>query len=93
MFSTQDTYVTQDICEVPTTYIQYPKNMFSTNVSLGIEPGYIVFPTQKIIVYSFIWRTAMVWKIREISSSVPNLSVMTARKCRVDRPFPDHMIR
>jgi hypothetical protein len=28
-------------------------------VSPGIEHGYIVFPSQKIIVYSFVWRTAI----------------------------------
>jgi hypothetical protein len=63
------------------------------SVSPGIEPGYILFPSQKIILYSFIWRTAIVWKIREISSNALGLSVMTPRKCRVDRPFPGHVIR
>jgi hypothetical protein len=43
--------------------------------------------------YSFIWHTAIVQKIREISSSVPVLSVMTPRECHVDRLFPDHVIR
>jgi hypothetical protein len=43
----------------------------------------------QIIMYSlFIGRTATVWKIRNISSSAPGLSVMTLRECRVDCPFP-----
>jgi hypothetical protein len=30
---------------------------------------------------------------KEISSSVPGLSVMTPRECRVDCPFPSHVTR
>jgi hypothetical protein len=47
----------------------------------------------KIIMYSFIWRTAMVYKIKEISSSAPGLSMMTPHECHIDRPFAGHMIR
>jgi hypothetical protein len=57
-------------------------------VSPGIEPGYIVFPSHKNNVQFIIGRTATVWKIEKISSSVPGLGVMTHRECRVDRPFP-----
>ncbi len=53
----------------------------------------IRLPQSKIIMYSFIWRTAIVYKIKEISSSVLGLSAMTPRECRVDRPFPDHVTR
>ncbi len=59
----------------------------------GIKPGYIVFPSQKIIMYSFIWRAAIVYKIKEISSSALGISMMTPRECRVDRLFPGHVIR
>ncbi len=50
-------------------------------------------PQSKIIMYSFIWRTAVVLKIKEISSSVPGLSVMIPHECYVDRLFPGHVIR
>jgi hypothetical protein len=32
-------------------------------------------------------------KIKEISSSVPGQNVMTLCECRVDRLFPDHILR
>jgi hypothetical protein len=35
----------------------------------GIEPGYIVLPSQKIIMYSSVWHAGIVYKIKEISSS------------------------
>ncbi len=50
-------------------------------------------PQSKILMYSVSWHTAIVYKIREISSSAPGLSVMTPCECRVDRPFPDQVIR
>jgi hypothetical protein len=50
-------------------------------------------PQSKIIMYSFIRRTVIVYKIKEISSSALGLSVMTPFKCRVGRLFPEHMTR
>jgi hypothetical protein len=50
-------------------------------------------PQSKIIMYSFIWCTATVYKIKEISSSAPGLSAMTPCKCHADRLFPDHVTR
>jgi hypothetical protein len=43
-------------------------------------------PVTKIM-YKFIG-VVLLKKIKEISSSAPGLSVMTFRKCRVDRPLP-----
>jgi hypothetical protein len=46
----------------------------SLSVSPGIEPGYISFPSQNIM-YIFVWHAVIIDKIKEISSSVPGLSV------------------
>jgi hypothetical protein len=69
---------------------------------LRVEPWYILStciagnqswlysssPIRKIILYSK-WAYCWCMKKEEISSSVPGLSEMTLRECRVDRPFPD----
>jgi hypothetical protein len=50
----------------------------------GNRPWVYCLPQSKIIMYSFIWGTALVYKIKEISSSALGLSMMTPRKCRID---------
>jgi hypothetical protein len=47
-------------------------------------------PQSKIIMYSLIWCTATVYKIKEISSSALELTTMTPCKCHADRLVPDH---
>jgi hypothetical protein len=42
--------------------------------------------------HSFIWHAAIVYKIKEISSSVLGLSVMTPCECHIDRLLPGHVI-
>ncbi len=62
----------------------------SRSVSLGIEPAYIRLPQSKIIVYGII---GVLISCEKIYSSALGPSVMTLRECRVDCPFPDHVIR
>ncbi len=63
------------------------------SVPPGIDPGYTHLPQSKIIMYSFMSVLLSSEKKLKISSSAPGLSKMTLRKCRIDRPFPDHVIR
>jgi hypothetical protein len=64
----------------------YAVYRWESNLAISYSPV-------KIIMYSFIRRTAIACKIKEISSSALGLSVMTPRECRVDCLFPGHVIR
>jgi hypothetical protein len=50
-------------------------------------------PQSKVIMDSFLLVILLSSETLKISSSVPGLSLMTLCECRVDRPFPDHVIR
>ncbi len=79
----------KDDAKIKAVYnFQTPTTIFrGIIVSPGIEPGNIVFPSHKKIMYRFYWRTAVNEKKRNFSSA-PGLSVMTLHECRVDHPFP-----
>jgi hypothetical protein len=56
-------------------------------VSPGIEPGHIVFPSHKNNVYNLVKAYCYLCGKRKFPA-VRRVSLMTHRKCRVDRPFP-----
>ncbi len=49
-------------------------------------------PDTKIIMYKNFWCTAVMWKFCTFLA-VNWVGMMTLRECRVDRPFPYHVIR